>query len=206
EIRDEVHQAGPDESARTNAHHRKRPTVDEQLAAYHTRVAGEPLLPIVVAEHSDRMRPWDNVVFGGEQAPCSRPEAKPMEVISRHRLAPNQLRLTTGFLDAQSDAVVAVDRLERCALALVILIIGIGEAFRVIRGSPRGVERHQPIGILHGKLLENVRVNKRENRRARSYAQRQREHDYRREAGTSAQHPESVTQVLPQSVHASTSS
>src|SRR5439155_7191008 len=141
-----------DESARTNAHHRKRPAVDEQLAAYRTRVAGEPLLPIVVAEHSDRMPSRSDVVFGGEQAPCSRPEAKPMEVISRHRLAPDQLRLTTGFLDAQSDAVVAVDRLERCARARVILIIGIGEAFRVLRGWPRGSERHPPTGILHGKL------------------------------------------------------
>src|SRR5439155_26583051 len=63
-IRDEVHETGPDESARTNAHHRKRLAVDEQLAAYHTRVAVEPLLPIVVAEHSDRMRSRGKVVFG----------------------------------------------------------------------------------------------------------------------------------------------
>ena len=186
-------------AAGRDADDRHRIVVDEDLPADRRRIEGEAAIPVVVAQHDDRMAPVDLIVFlRVEDASRRRSHAEHGEEVARHHLGVHALGLV---LDADGRGhEPAGDHLgQRLGALLVLLINRIRVHARahvaaVVR--PLLVEHHQFIGVLHGQPTQQDLIDERVDSGVRADAERQRQDRDDREQRAAAQPAQRHTEVV----------
>jgi hypothetical protein len=204
------------ESPRRDSHHRHRLGIYPQRAADDGGIAGELMLPSLIAYH----RCWGDtgdVVRIREQPPNRGTKAKRHEITARHKLAHYRARLCVGSIAARHDGTVGETGLhggKLCKLRYILLqlLIGVGGEVRVNAVVADAIEAnaaivavvaepHERVGVRHRQILQEHGVHQGEDGRIRANTERQCEQHCDGKARRLPQLPEGVLQIVHQSSH-----
>ena len=192
------------EAGGRDAHHRHRVVVDQHLRADHVAVAVEAPLPVVVAQHHDRVALEDLVVLlRVEDAAQRRGHAEHGEVVARHQLGVEPLGLV---VDAHRglDQAAGQHLAQRFGALLVLPVDGVrllADPHVVAGVRPLLVEHHQALGVAHRQLAQQDLVDQREDRGVGADAEGQREDRDRGEERAAAEAAQRQAEVVGRKGH-----
>src|SRR5207247_4668728 len=157
-------------------------------------IGPEPPLPKLRTQDCHRCSAG-SIIVGYKIAPAKRPDPDRGE-----KIRPNDLPLEPFRFGRAAKIETLLPALrrhgfERCALAAPISKIEIRSILQTPARIPF-LNYYQPFRILVGKRAEQNRVDDAEDRRVRSDAQRQRQHDHRGEAGVLQQLAEGELEII----------
>ena len=187
---------GAGKARRSHAHDGVGRAVDGQHRAHHRRLAAEPALPVVVAQHHHRVGPGRRVVVASEQAPAVGRQPQHLEVVGADRPAEGEIAaslprhpLAACTTEATSPACWAARSWKRLVLRAQPLEQRIREQLqpaRLERPAKRPLgrvgEHHQLLGRGHRQRPQQGGVDQAEDGGVGADAQRQRQHHRQREA------------------------
>jgi hypothetical protein len=170
--------------------------VDGQPLAEHVRVAGEPALPVVVAEHDDGRLADLRLVLGHDEPAERRRKAQHAEVVAGHERAAAAVARLLAIAQVRHEIGVAGERresgfpslsLERAEHRIAELRFAVADAEVAVRAAdlPRPGRREvdEALGLRDGKRTNQDLVVEREHRRRRADAEREHDDDDEGEAG-----------------------
>jgi hypothetical protein len=181
------------EPPRRHADHRERRAVERQRLADDCRIPAQAALPEPMAENYHRRRLL--AFLGQEPAAECRPCAKDGEIVARHHLRRDLLRLGAA---APVDLREGKRRHpgEHLVLVANVLVVEMGEGESARIALIDHEHRHQPIRLGDRHRLEHDRVDHAEDGGIGADAERQRQRGDGSEGGTLREHAKAVTEIL----------
>ncbi len=196
------------EARRHDSDHGLIETVQPDPTTHDARIAAVPAPPQVVTENHD-LRTTHRFFFRGEVTSVGRIHTEQREEIRRDRRDFDAFRLDAVSRQRadRSDhlrARAGGKNLEGLAALLVVPEVTWRHRGQGLRADPEvHPDVRDPLGRSVWQGSQQDAVHDREDRRRRAYAEAQRHDGYRRETWASNQRPQRVSNILPNSRHAS---
>lgn len=193
----------PAEGAGRDADDGEAPAVQAHLATDRLRRGGEDPPPGVVAQHRDRGRVADPIVFRRERAAERRLHAEQPEVVSGHQLGHHQLGAVAAFEGQRVPGVGRGAGEGRRRLVADGLVVG--ERHRRVAqevAGNRAVDVDEAFRLGHGQRPEQKGVHQAEGRAVEADAEGERRGHQDRERRLAPDRSKRVAKVVPPAAHA----